>query len=393
MKTLAIYLILFVSLLSSSAWTQSQTKDEIKILTERDSENCDSWNKIDWDTYIQFKLFSSEYGDHILERLREIIKRCKSNYKANGINKCTQRIENYYKQFDDRGKGMYSTILSDEDYVESIPREASQLPDELKNSPRGLPPNWKELAQKKGWQYVIFHSDTGDSARLVMRVPGKNYDKLLVYHASKNKTFDVNNLEGVQMQAIEKNKSSHPQYYFKSFDFEQSPRKIPWHSVQGGRCVQCHWNGPRAIVPNSSPNFPTELGGVKSVEEFNSLIVMNTQPDLSPFYDLKNFPTKLQVGTNCKSCHDGKTRASLAFSVGYYGDLELHQIHRKVIDEKSMPLGASNQLARTEREAIVENIKKEYRREIQKWLTETPCEDQPAATKKEPVKNKNNTVN
>ncbi len=371
--------------------TQAQTPDEILQITTQDAKGCENWTKKDWNAYLNNKLLVDRDGDQILIKIKQIEKMCKASYDKNKISMCTQRVVGYYKQFSMENTGMYSAVMSDKEYLASIPKEAAEIPPELSKEKGGLPQNWKELVAKKGWQYALFHSGTGDSTRLVIRVPGEKYDKLLVYYNSDNKNPNPKMFEGVQMQTIEKIKGAgSPKYYFQSFGFEE-PEKTPKHIEYGGRCVQCHFGGPRAIVPVKNPNFKTEVGGVKSLSEFNRLLTSNNPPDLSPYYDVKNFPSKMKLGKDCKSCHDGSYRASLAYSVGYYGNFKLDEIHRKVAEEGTMPAdgGYLNQI---EQSKMFDGIAADHAVEFKKWLTDL-CADKPVERNEKPVINKVKSAN
>ncbi len=338
--------------------------------------NCENWNKQEWDKYINESLLvDGARPNAILSKLKSVTDTCKVSFEKNNIGLCTKRIEGYYKQVISQGGGMYSAIMSDKDYLASIPKEASELPLELQNLPKGLPKDWRDLAKKNGWKYALFHSGTGNSARLVIHVPGKDYDKLLVYYAFDSRNSDPSNYDGVQMQAIQKTKDSTlpPKYYFNSFGFN-GHGATPQAKLFGGRCVTCHSSGPRAIVPQKNPDFKTELGGVSSLEEFNNLIVQKKPPDLSPYYDLKNFPTHLKVGSYCYQCHNGTDRSSLALSVSRSGELYTGEFHRKVVTEETMPRELYETVDKNDRKKMVRGLETEFITELRKWMTETKCQ-------------------
>jgi hypothetical protein len=335
--------------------------------------NCQQWTSAEFDKYIQQKMPKIlRYIPDACSVLKEIDSSC-PNRKAE-LSQCLSRMYGYFGQFCNR-KGIYSTIMTDSEYFASIPKDAQELPEELQNS--SLPKNWREIAKKNGWKYVLFHSGTASTGRLIFYIPGPKYDKLVLYSGMGfPPSSDPTTYGQVQMQSIEKARDGknldQAKYFLQGWEFN-GPNGKPKHSTYGGSCVACHLNGPRSISPVDQPAFKTELGGVKDINEFNRLVVYNGKLDYSPYYDLQNFPTHLQVGenTNCTDCHNGDKRSSLAFSITTRGNFHEDNIHRKVITESTMP--PNEKLTDEERNKIVDYLIPEYKIKLEKWLTETKC--------------------
>ncbi len=388
MKLNNLWLVLNFLVLTSPCL--AQINNNFMAVVTQEQTNCENWNKADWDDYLNNTLLKFPYADQIYSRLKSVTEKCKNSFDSNNINMCTNRIFDYYKQFVGGGKGMYSATMTDEKYLASIPPEAAELPDELKNLKNGLPKNWREITSKNGWKYALFQSNTGNSSRLVIYIPGEKFDKLLVYYSFAANNPDPTTYDGVQLQAIGKvsNESTAPKYYFNSFGF-QGHDGTPKSQLFGGRCISCHTSGPRAIVPQKEASLKTEVGGVKNLEEFNDLIVQKTPPDLSPYYDLNNFPKNVKVGADCKSCHNGVDRSSLAISVNRNGSFYTGEFHRKVLVEKTMPEWSDGTISAAARSKMVSDISVDYKAELKKWLTEVTCEgNQKAKNSEKPSKTK-----
>lgn len=371
MSLSAFFLIILSSVLSSAQST-SPVSLNLKIT------QCKEWSKSDWDKFIQSQLNGST-SYYIFQHIQRAEKICPENMSSNSVNRCVSRILGYYGQFLSNKGGMFSSRMSDDEYIKSQPEGVLELPSELANSSNGLPTNWKQIAEKNGWKWVLFHSDTANEPRLVFYIPGKTYNRLLVYYSFNTRSTDPSSWVGLQMQAIEnkqeKSDGKLPKYYFKSWGFD-GHNKTPKMAYTGGRCVDCHISGPRAVVPQSNPKFSTQWGGVKSVSEFNELIVKKGNLDYSPYYDEKYFPNHLQIGKDCVLCHDGKDRSSLARSIdSSSGEFNLTNIHRKVVIDLTMPreyYGPS--LDPNDREKMVLDIEKDFKDKLNAWLTETPCD-------------------
>ena len=360
------------------------------------AESCQSWAPTDWDRYLNSTLLDSyilqKYPAVIHLKLAEQTAACPKQVQELGLSKCLDRISGFTRHFLRKG-GMFSSLMSDQEYYASQPQEIMELPTELKESAHGLPQNWRQLAAKNGWKYVLFRSNTSFSTegqnRLILRLPGEKYDRLLLYFSEEKANSDPTTYRGLQMQAIEHNPSGAngmARYYFRSWNFT-GPGATPRVSVSGGRCVSCHINGPRAIVPKGNPEFATELGGVSTLREFNRLLTPKKALDYSPYYDLKNFPVDMPLGAShsCLECHNSYDRKSLAFSVNddsradsrIFEIFNLENLHRKVRLEKTMPAFDGETLSDDDRYKLVYSLRDEYYTLLKAWLTETKCSTNP----------------
>jgi hypothetical protein len=343
---------------------------------------CEDWKSSDWDDFLKKSLIPEDIlapHNSNLEFLKTAKIECKASYEKNNIANCTSRIEGYYSQFGTGSKGTFSSKLSDDEYAKLVPAEGQSLPAEL-NKTGNLPSNWREIVEKNGWSFVHFKSRTGNTPRLVIRVPGEKYDRLLVYYSWHRDETDPLKYENLQVQIISKDgkptKDGKPEIFFRAYelgpDFDKPHSK---HSITVERCIGCHANGPRMIVPDTTGNFPFEMGGkIKSLNTFNDAIAFEKPADLDPYYNLKNFPSHLQVGKSCVFCHDGDSRGSLATFVEQRGRLMSFEFHRKVVVEETMPRENYNPLDHKGREDMVGALKMDYANKLRDWLTETKCD-------------------
>lgn len=338
---------------------------------------CQNWTAAEWDQFLDQNINPKQYYPELTySKIKAAKEQCTENISKAGLEPCFSRISGYYDQFVPGKGGMFTSKMNDRDYYNSQPPEAVELPPELKNATNALPKNWKEVAEKNGWKWALFHSGTANEPRLVMYLPAKGdekYDRLLVYYAF-SKSNDPTTYVGLQMQSIEKTKdpTQPAQYHFKSWGFN-GVDGTPLPRASGGRCVSCHISGPRAIEPAKNPVFQTELGGVTNLEAFNKLILRKNL-DYSQYYDLKNFPSHLKVGEGkCTGCHDGTSRNSLSYSLNSDGSFYAENIHRKVVREETMPAVDGEMLTREERATLAKYVQDDYDTKIKQWLTETKC--------------------
>jgi hypothetical protein len=374
-----------------------------------DWHQCKSWTTSEWDLYLsnmlKFYVVGSEpqglissqpspsdYLGTLNQTLRDAQDYCKNQVAQLGLNRCLDRIMGFSSQFAGGGKGMFSARMTDEEYYASQPPGVMELPPEFAKAPNGLPKNWREIAKKNGWKWALFDSGTSSQTRLVMYIPGKVYDRMLVYYTFDSENHDPTTFESVQMQGIE-NRSDNglPKYFFKSWGFHP-PDGLPQPQVSGGRCVSCHVSGPRAIVPRThskyDPTITPELGGVASIDELNDLMVRKKPLDYSPYYDLKYFPSHMQVGSNhqCIECHNGKQRNSLSFSVTQFGEFNFMNVDRKVDTERTMPKQPWAEWTSRERQKAATELDWEFRTKLGAWLSEKKCDaSKPADTSPTPI--------
>jgi hypothetical protein len=362
-----------------------QNSDTVKALSE-DGETylCKDWKPADWDRFLDQKLNVlvthpnlQLWLSSLVYDLKDMKKACANNISSQHLEPCLDRILGYNSQFNSSPDKMFTGRMSDRKYLEMQPKDVMTLPSELMSSSHALPKNWRELFKKKSWKYALFQSNTANTGRLIVLIPGEKYDRLLVYVGVGNPpSGDPTKYEHLQMQAIEKRPAQPTRlakYYFRTWGFT-GPNETAQINSFGGRCVSCHMSGPRAIELRSSTAFPTELGGVDSIEQLNRLIVREDSLDYTPYYDPKYFPEHLKVGEGkCTGCHDGEKRHSLAYSVNALGEFEEDSIHRKVILEKSMPIFDGDVISDEDREKLFAFVGSDYRAKMKSWLAETKC--------------------
>lgn len=353
-----------------------------------DIQTCNAWSSQDWDTFIASNLLSSietQPPQSIIRAVESAKATCSSSIGRLGISECLSRISGYYRQFSGSigipgsGNGnMFSSVMTDQEYYASQPQDRMELPAELRTAANGLPQNWKDIAKQKGWQWALFSSGTGGQPRLVMRIPKNGYTQLLVYYGDSRypANSDPTTYVGLQMQSIETERNGRRLdkaiINFRSFGFAGQPNNFPHSVVSGGRCITCHTNGPRAIIPQSNPAFPTQFNEGMNLEKFNRSITLTGPIDYSPFYDLRNFPSQMTFGSACIRCHNANSRP-LAFSVLENGQFSISQHIRKVLQEKSMPAYPGYSGTAADRDRIAREISSDYYSNLRKWLTEKKC--------------------
>lgn len=341
-----------------------------------DIRTCRSWNREDWDTFVQNNLIreiTRTSPAEVMRRTSLARELCSENISRLGVDSCLQRISGYASNFNREG-GMFTSQMSDAEYYRRQPERLMELPRELQSARNGLPRNWRAIAERNGWQWALFHSGTADEPRLIIRIPRNGYTQLLVYYTFNRTNADPTTYEGLQMQAIEPQPSGGPRIHFRSWDFEGAGN-TPRRAVSGGRCVTCHISGPREIVPQSNPSFPTQLSPGMTLQSFNREMTSgNTLPNYREFYNMEHFPEFLKVETTgrCNECHNGFDRMSLAFNVNEHGRFNSGNIHRKLVTERSMPEGRGNDIDLRRRVSLVDEIAIEHTQQIREWLGE-PC--------------------
>lgn len=368
-------------------WASSAFADPYDIKT------CKKWAPEDWDIFIEDKLLGRD-GSHLktgpifaINPLKKAEEYCPKQFNSPEITKCLQRLDEYSKIFiQSKSDSLFSFIKSDKDYLDSQPKSRMELPNEIKNAPRGLPKNWKELAEKNNWQWILYDSQVGypkSESRLILTIPHEEYTQLLMYYGSHGNQ-DPTTFIGLQMITVERAQDKkileQSKVHFRAFSFKEED-ELPRLRLGGDeKCVRCHISGPRAIVLPNKGTFPTQMSKNTSLAAINELIIKGSKaPDYSEIYNVDKFPTHLPVGEKyeCTQCHDGKTRNSLSFIVGNgTGMFDLDNlIHHKVKKEKTMPKDPSWEVTEDERNKMGDEIFDDYHVQLKKWLTEIKCDD------------------
>jgi hypothetical protein len=342
--------------------------------------NCAQWTGADWNAFIDNAIedtFTNKKGmTDVYTNLQVVRASCETPQNSQRIEKCLDRFTHYSKHFDPLSSGHYSSIMTDEEYLASLPKKIMRLPPEFANEPNALPKNWQEIAEKNSWKWVHFSSGTASEARLIILVPGKIYDRLYLYYNYDPKNTDPTTYTGVQMQAVEKNSVDPATFYFKAWVFK-GPKRIAKDGPTEARCLNCHLNGPRAIVESKYAFFPIQLGGVTSVNEFNKLIISPKPLNYERYYNLDYFPAHMQLGSThqCTECHNGNQRSSLAFSVDEFGKFNFSNIIRKVAIDQTMPKNPWWEWSPISRDTAYSEIQEEYNTKLKDWITEMKCDE------------------
>jgi len=373
---LIVVVTLVLAILLKDGGTQSLTS----------TASCENWSRADWDAYLarisRLDRFLYQVPEQMAMAVEATMQSCPANVQKNQIVACTERILAYGKQFTASRVGLFSTLMPDDQYLALQPPEAMKLPAELQSAAHGLPKNWRAVANKNGWKYALFCSNTNIESRLVMFLPGQSYDRMLLYFCD-GVNPDPTTYPLMQMDVVVKKengvKLKKPKQYFRTLAFGEDDLRPTSQSSTGG-CVGCHVNGPRAIEPRKRPAFPTELGGVENIDQLNSLLVHDEIFDLNLYYDLKTMPTHLQVGRTwgCNQCHDGDRRRSLALSLNLGGSFNKEDIYNKIVVDQTMPIEEGRPSVTPEmRPLIAADIEKDYYEQLSAWLIEHKCGPSP----------------
>src|SRR5688572_18696857 len=101
----------------------------------------------------------AQYGANgaYLEDYKENVERCQSDLKSKDWYSCFENFMKYKSRTSSRGRShSLGFNISDARYIEDR-KELLTLPKEFRN---GLPANWREIADKKGWKYLEYRSQT-----------------------------------------------------------------------------------------------------------------------------------------------------------------------------------------------------------------------------------------
>lgn len=345
---------------------------------------CFNWTHSKWDeflkTLVDQLLNSSANSELLYRKFQETYDQCREAIELLNINSCLARVNGYLKQFGKSGKNhMFSGILSNDDYYSNQPEERMQLPPELARAKNGLPKNWKEIAEKKGWKYALFHSGSSYQNRLVIIIPGEEYEQRLVFFTFDPSLQDPTEFDGgLQMQMIEKKIKGvdlkRPRIHFRSWGLK-GPGGLPRLNHSGGRCADCHPNGPRALIPSSLKKLKPTFSPGMDLASFNKLIIVDSTVDLPGVYEREHMPESMTISNKCNYCHDGELRSSLSRMVDGSGRPEPFLIMEKVELDKSMP--ANNYDTKLNegdgRHKLTVSIEKEFKDKLSSWLLDIKC--------------------
>lgn len=399
MKTIKIFSVCaFVCLIASLTTSQLFAKAP-KVNSKRKlaAGDCHSWSLREWDAYIRENAQLNN-GRYLYDQLDLAQKMCPESFKRPEIQKCTDRTLHFYPQFiwdaNEKkflsGGEIQSTIHTDAGLYQMQPAERMKLPEVLANAKYGLPENWREIAKVNNWKWVYFTSRFSHERRIAMIIPYKEYTQYLLYFFTKNFSGD-DELRGIQTIIVEFRRDGEklvkPSMYFRSFDFDenQNVQVTNWNE----RCVSCHSNGPRKILPDTPDDFAgatvPEYSENTTSNDLNKLIVMKEIPDLSFYYNLTAMPTHLEiespitseVGDTCSSCHNGKKRQSLSFLIKEDGTISYLNLLLKVRgdpEDSLMPLNPTVDYTREQRKQMVKDLVASFDPQLVRWLTEIKCE-------------------
>ncbi|MBT3584812.1 MAG: hypothetical protein HN509_07885 [Halobacteriovoraceae bacterium] len=335
--------------------------------------------------------------EKILTEYDSFKKNCQALLKKHTIENCLGNFD-YLKRLGTQ-KGIYSPLVSDQEYLNSQPKDVVALPPELL---RGVPKNWEKLFREKNWQWHFFSSHErrkGDKGilknRFVLRVPGEKVDGYYLFVTATNEPTESEAFQAifVEKKYAGQGKNQGPRIHFRTFSNDPG-KKVSLHDHSGGgRCLECHQNGPREIIPVKDQIQQHHLGkntlvtdnqfssGGKSgsgVErdrkKMNEYLSSYGPPNWDTFFPATGHFKGVQLGktVGCVDCHQGETRGRLLPAIA--GDLRNlpHGIEDKIIRHPTMP--PETDLLPDERIDIMKEITKEYYGEMKKWLTAKKCQ-------------------
>lgn len=357
-------------------------------------KGCDKWSYQDWDLYIG-KVFSdvlppvpgSLHFDLDFTKknkeLSSLLKSCANAISKKGLWNCLKRPFMFTVLFEEKNKNRYSYFLSNKEYYKSQPEEKMQLPLEFKNSPYGLPKNWREISAKNGWKWIFFQTQLSDkTSRLVIQIDKKDYQVLLLYEfydKAKSDDLDLSKIKLIDMQVVEYKKNGKildkPLVHFREWNDFSSTNKKPILAESVDSCIKCHPAGPRAIYPKENPTHALEMSKNTSLTKFNDAIVLDSAVDWKHIIDPLFFPSKITIGSKggCTDCHDGETRNSLSL-ITDDGKFAFNTFHDQLVMPKQMPpMSKPDELTYLEREEIFKSMQLEYYKKLREWILEFKC--------------------
>lgn len=182
-----------------------------------------------------------------------------------------------------------------------------------------LPPNWKNIVKDckkknihqvcsviKNWRFIEFTSTledgSGNHKRVIIQIRYKNFIQYLLFFPehpthNKNKLIDIISLQTRDLNTGFKLAKARP-YFFE--------RHKEGFAKDGGRCISCHPNGLREIIPmqGSSPS----IDDLSSIHLLNEEIRSFGKPDWQGVYDHKKLGPP--IGDSCIECHSDKAKRS-----------------------------------------------------------------------------------
>ena len=204
--------------------------------------------------WAEFFIQRSENLASNLNSLETIWNDCGATFELNGVKSCAERViksarQTKYTRYNGHSMGWE---VSDSDYLSSAPDGYLDLPRELKD---GLPEDYKELAERKGWKMVEYRSRTvgnppnGSYSRVLFLIEGEKVDKWIQFTLPEN----ANNTERlIDFIALEKPQGPEDKAtpYFTQY-WRDSNGRNPKVRSQGqfDNCYSCHPNGMRELSP------------------------------------------------------------------------------------------------------------------------------------------------
>jgi hypothetical protein len=241
-------------------------------------------------------------------------------------NTCKKRASDYirlrYKNIIKHSEFMAKTqseghsgfILSDEEYLInslSLNPEFAALP-KVFFKDNYLPLNWRKTVENckkdkrgdlcrkiKDWKFIEFNSTledgSGSHKRIVIQINHKDFIQYLLFFPehpthNMNKLIDIISLQtkdlntGLRLDKV------------RPFFFERHKKGF---AKDGGRCITCHPNGLREIIPTQGSFLSKD--NFKIIKIFNNEVRLLGKPDWQNVYDPKKLGPPL--GGSCVNCH------------------------------------------------------------------------------------------
>ncbi len=350
--------------------------------------DCDHWSKKDFDQFIETNFRPTNNKKTI-----ETLKRCEQRIDQLDIRHCVERLFAYVEP-EKAIKSNRSSVQTDLEYDQGLPQEITQAPRVFRN---GLPKNWKKIAKDNGWPWAYFASHVGGGSdhRLVFIIPGDDREQRVMFVTDNDEPTQSHVLQVQTIEhAREGEKLKRPLIHFRAWRKDQE-NKLALDLEDGGRCIECHPNGPRAVVP--LPNGKIILSGNMTLAEFNKKVLINSIPDWSHLYSDYNFPWQELLGkkAGCLDCHNNKFRSSLITTVehqklyvtkypkGYdpkavaadHDHVFFGAIAQKVLVEKNMPPKDYDHYFKSEQARLdfLIDLEEEFKEVRWRWATQIKC--------------------
>ncbi|MEW6055043.1 MAG: hypothetical protein AB1540_00385 [Bdellovibrionota bacterium] len=340
---------------------------------------CQKWTVREWNDFrskaaLTYPRFAYTVFDKVFQK-------CEARIRALGLTECFKNMKGLtaLKRVMSIENGMGFDIPTRQ-YLAKQPKWVVELPHEFR---KGLPKNWKEVAETKGWEVLYYHSsvlDDRDNGRALFYFGDDDRDRWIQFIVYPNGGGQLIDFIGIQKKdkpggrVLQK-----PKIFFRDLAIKPPSKKIET-LIQTSRCVGCHAGGMRQIETATNSIDTVLLKGkdpddipLKSLaqyrlERFNARMQAYGIFDWHGTYKYSLHGPPLGRAHGCVECHNGADRMPLTVSTTQ------SQIEHKILVERSMPPALSHsEEDENRRREIASKIFEDYVVDVQEWLTKAPC--------------------